>query len=141
MGERTGRDELLGAVGTLVADAAAAEAVTALEASGIRCLLLLRGPVVTHGFDLLHKIVSPIREEQIPSYAKWRSLRLQELRDPGWPSRRDTLTVMRAHQGGTLIVYWPSGANPNRAAPVDGELDDMPVDNAGPRDRVSEAQR
>jgi Uncharacterised nucleotidyltransferase len=45
MGERTGRDELLGTVGALVADAAAAEAVGDLEAAGVRCLLL-RGPAL-----------------------------------------------------------------------------------------------
>jgi Uncharacterised nucleotidyltransferase len=45
MGEPSHRDELLGAARALVADAAAAEAVGALAAAGVRCLLL-RGPAL-----------------------------------------------------------------------------------------------
>jgi Uncharacterised nucleotidyltransferase len=45
MDQRSHRDELLGAAHTLVVDAAAAQAVGALAAAGVRCLLL-RGPAL-----------------------------------------------------------------------------------------------
>jgi hypothetical protein len=38
-----------------------------------------RGPIVTHGFTLVHKISSPKAPDARPTYERWRSSRLEEL--------------------------------------------------------------
>jgi hypothetical protein len=63
-----------------------------------------RGPIVTHGFDIVHKIISPIREREVQAYDSWRADRLRTLPGTSWRRHRELDTVFRSHEGRSIVV-------------------------------------
>lgn len=63
-----------------------------------------RGPIVTHGFDIVHKIITLTREDELGTYDGWRVQRLRALPEAARGPHRDTVAIFRAHEGRSLVV-------------------------------------
>ena len=63
-----------------------------------------RGPVVTHGFDIVHKILGPLREGEAQEYERWRAHRLRTLPDTVRRRHRDIAATFRSHEGRSITV-------------------------------------
>lgn len=63
-----------------------------------------RGPIVTHGFDLVHKVITLTREGEQDAYDRWRMERLRTLPEAARRPHRDTVAVFRAHEGRSMVV-------------------------------------
>jgi hypothetical protein len=63
-----------------------------------------RGPIVTHGFDLVHKFIAPIREGEVQAYAGWRADRLRTVPGAAGRRHRDIDAIIRSHEGRSIVV-------------------------------------
>jgi hypothetical protein len=63
-----------------------------------------RGPIVTHGFDIVHKIISPIREGEVDAYDSWRADRLRTLPTAARRRHRALDSIFRSHEGHSIVV-------------------------------------
>jgi hypothetical protein len=63
-----------------------------------------RGPIVTYGFDIVHKIISPIREGEVQAYDSWRADRLRTLPAAARRGHRELGAIFRSHEGRTIVV-------------------------------------
>ena len=61
-----------------------------------------RGPIVTHGFELVHKIETPITEGEVRAYESWRARRLDDL--GASTPRPDFDAVSRALEGRSIVI-------------------------------------
>jgi hypothetical protein len=66
--------------------------------------MLGRGPVVTHGFALVHKIIAPTSAGEVEAYDSWRTDRLQMLPDATRRRHRPIDEVFRSLEGRNIVV-------------------------------------
>jgi hypothetical protein len=66
--------------------------------------MLGRGPIVTQGFELVHKVIAPTRRGEAEAYDSWRTDRLRALPDALRRRHRDTAAIFRSLEGRSIIV-------------------------------------
>jgi hypothetical protein len=66
--------------------------------------MLGRGPIVTHGFDLVHKIIAPTSDAEVDAYGSWRADRLRVLPEATRRRHRAIEDVFRSLEGRSIVV-------------------------------------